>query len=190
VHFYRLRSFTRASIRFERRPRPHISYRVLVLVPILADGTGHLALNLRYPISVKMNCTSQLGESPSATLAFRTDWRNAFFTPLPRSCEAACTRSLSSCFPVALRNGKINRHTFLLEISVSYSKQSSSQNLIATRMAYFPHPRNPLLPTHQCPPRRTVFSSISFTYSASFASPPLHALNSPFRLNPRGQSCL
>ena len=86
----------------------------------------------------------------------------------------------------------INRHTFLLEIAVSDRKQSPSQNLLATKAPLFPHFSKVLLATYSCPPIGTVFSSTPSASSASlasFASHPRHALNSPFRLNPRGQSC-
>ena len=109
--------------------------------------------------------------------------RKLLGTPSARLMVFTADQSQSTNHP------KINRHTFLLEIAVSHRKQSSSQNLLASKMPFFPHPPKPPLAMLQCPPKRAVFSSTSLASSASFASRPRHALNSPFRPNPRGLTC-
>jgi len=115
----------------------------------------------------KINRHTELVESPVSHSKQRPGPqinRHIFRAPLTRPMAFTTHQSQIT------NHGKINRHIFLLEFAVTYRKQSSSQNLLATRMAFFPHPPKPLLATRQCRPSRTLFSSTSSASYASFAS--------------------
>jgi hypothetical protein len=70
-------------------------------------------------------CASQLIENKSTSQKSIANFRAL----PPRTFE----------LPSAKNHRQINRHTFLLEIPVTHTKQRTAQILIATRNAFFPH---------------------------------------------------